>query len=338
MNYVDRYIYSVVKYLPEKDRAEVSEELRANIIDMLGNDNSEENIVRILEEMGSPFKLALSYMGTEHYIIGPKVYHLYLEVLKIVALAAVIIGIITFTLELITEAKDITSVGGIASLGEIIRIIVSGFTTILSVLVGLTFWVTVIFVIIERTDSTDEVLHSIEKPFKVSHLKPIPDVGRKKISKFEMVITLVMTIVFLFIFVYRNDLIAIYTQNDTIRIFNGDIIAGYKFIILFSGGLSILVSILKLIYGRWNELLGVLTAVDSLVSLGVTVLVLSNRDLLSRNFIQFLEEVLDKTGTEALLDIDLLRNGTIAVISIITLLEIGTGLYYGFVNVKTKVK
>ncbi len=332
MNYVDRYIYAVVKYLPEKDRAEISEELRANISDMLGDDPSEENIVRILEEMGSPFKLALSYMSSEHYIIGPKVYHLYLEVLKIVAVAAVIIGIITFTLELITE------VGDIASLGGIIGVIISGFTTIFSVLVGLIFWVTVIFVIIERTDSTDEVLSSIEKPFKVSNLKEIPDVGRKKISKIEMVITLVMTIVFLYIFVYRNDLIAIYTQNDTIRIFNGDIIARYKFIILISGGLSILVSILKLIYGRWNELLGILTAVDSLVNLGVTVLVLSNRDLLNRRFMVFLEEVIEKTGTEAILDLDLLRNGIIAVICVITLFEIGAGLYYGFVNVKTKIK
>lgn len=332
MNYVDRYIYAVVKYLPEKDRAEITEELRANISDMLGDDPSEENIVRILEEMGSPFKLALSYMSSEHFIIGPKVYHLYLEVLKIVAVAAVIIGIITFTLELITE------VGDIASLGGIIGIIVSGFTTIFSVLVGLIFWVTVIFVIIERTDSTDEVLSSIEKPFKVSNLKEIPDVGRKKISKIEMVITLVMTIVFLYIFVYRNDLIAIYTQNDTIRIFNGDIIARYKFIILISGGLSILVSILKLIYGRWNELLGILTAVDSLVNLGVTVLVLSNRDLLNRSFMVFLEEVIEKTGTQAVLDIDLLRNGIIAVICIVTLFEIGAGLYYGFVNVKTKIK
>lgn len=332
MNYVDRYIYAVVKYLPEKDRTEISEELRANIFDMLGNDTSEENIIRILEEMGSPFKLALSYMGSEHYIIGPKVYHLYLEVLKIVAIAAVIIGIITFTLELITE------VGGIASVAEIIGVIVSGFTTIFSVLIGFVFWVTVIFVIIERTDSADEVLHSIEKPFKVSNLKEIPNMARKKISKFEMVVTMVMTIVFIYIFVYRNDLIAVYTQNDTIRIFNSDVIAGYKFIILFSGGLSILVSILKLIYGRWNELLGISTAVDSLVNLGVTVLVLTNRDLLSRNFIIFLEEVIEKTGTDVVMNIDLLRNGVIAFICIVTLFEIGAGLYYGFVNVKTKMK
>lgn len=332
MNYVDRYIYAVVKYLPEKDRADISEELRANIFDMLGDDYSEENIVRILEEMGSPFKLALSYMGNDHYIIGPKVYHLYLEVLKIVAVAAVIIGVITFTLELITE------VGGIASVEEIIGIIVSGFTTVFSVLVGFIFWVTLIFVIIERTDSAEEVLNTIGKPFKVSNLKDIPDVGRKKISKVEMVVTLIMTIVFIYIFVYRNDLIAVYTQNDTIKIFNGDIIAGYRFIILFSGGLSILVAILKLIYGRWNELLGILTAVDSLVNLGVTVLVLSDRDLFRRSFVVFLEEVIEKTGTEAIMNIDLIRNGIIAVICIVTLFEIGAGLYYGFVNVKTKVK
>src|SRR5690554_3471299 len=106
MNYIERYIHAVVKYLPEKDRLEVRDELKANIYDMLGHDHSEENIIRTLEEMGSPFKLALSYMGTEHYIIGPKVYHLYLEVLKIVAMAAVIIGVIIFALELVTGIGD----------------------------------------------------------------------------------------------------------------------------------------------------------------------------------------------------------------------------------------
>ncbi|MFH5836628.1 hypothetical protein ACHAL6_11200 [Proteiniclasticum sp. C24MP] len=330
MNHIDRYIYAVVKYLPEKDRKEISEELRANIYDMLGQDHSEENIVRTLEEMGSPFKLALSYMGSEHYIIGPKVYHLYLEVLKIVALAAVIIGFITFTLELITE------VGSISTIGGVVQLIVSGFTTIFSVLVGFIFWVTVVFVIIERTDSTDEVLHSMDKPFTVSSLKEIPNLERKKISKVEMVITMILTIVFLYLFVYRNELFAVYTRSDTIRIFNEDVIMRYKFMILFSGALSILVSILKLIYGRWNELLGIFSSVDALVNLGVTVLVLTNENLFAGGFIEFLEGVLDKTGMSLDLNVQLAVKGIMAVVLLATLLEIGTSLYYGFRKVTAK--
>lgn len=332
MNHIDRYIYAVVKYLPEKDRAEIAEELRANIYDMLGADHSEENIVRTLEEMGSPFRLALSYMGTEQYLIGPKVYHLYLEVLKIVALAAVIVGVLTFTLELITE------VGSIRTIGGVVELIVGGFATVFNVLVGFLFWVTVVFVIIERTDSADEMIHSLDKPFRVSSLKDIPNLERKKISKVEMVMSLIFTIVFLYLFVYRNELIAVYTQNETIRILNPDIIARYRFLLLFSGAFSILVSILKLIYGRWNELLGVLSSVDALVNLGVMILILTNERLFTTEFLGFIEGIWDNIGISLDMNMQWAVRGFLAVVLITTLIEIGTSLYYGFRKVNTKSK
>lgn len=332
MNHIDRYIYAVVKYLPEKDRTEIAEELRANIYDMLGADHSEENIVRTLEEMGSPFRLALSYMGTEQYLIGPKVYHLYLEVLKIVALAAVIVGVLTFTLELITE------VGSIRTIGGVVELIVGGFATVFNVLVGFLFWVTVVFVIIERTDSADEMIHSMDKPFKVSSLKDIPNLERKKISKVEMVVSLIFTIVSLYVFVYRNDLIAVYTQSETIRIFNPEVIAGYRFLLLFSGGLSILVSILKLLYGRWNELLGVLSSVNALVNLGVMILVLTNERLFTTEFLGFIEGIWDNIGISLDMNMQLAVRGFLAVVLITTLIEIGTSLYYGFRKVNTRSK
>ena len=332
MNHIDRYIYAVVKYLPEKDRAEIAEELRANIYDMLGGDRSEENIVRTLEEMGSPFRLALSYMGTEQYLIGPKVYHLYLEVLKIVALAAVIIGVLTFTLELITE------VGSIRTIGDVVVLIAGGFATVFNVLVGFLFWVTVVFVIIEKTDSADEMIHSMDKPFRVSSLKDVPNLERKKISKVEMVVSLIFTIVFLYLFVYRNELIAVYTQSETIRIFNADIIARYRFLLLLSGALSIMVSILKLIYGRWNELLGVISSVDALVNLGVTILVLTNERLFTAGFLEFMEGVWDNIGIPLDMNIQWAVRGFLALVLIATLVEVGTSLYYGFRKVNTKLK
>ncbi|MBO1265672.1 hypothetical protein J3A84_11590 [Proteiniclasticum sp. SCR006] len=332
MNHIDRYIYAVVKYLPEKDRAEIAEELRANIYDMLGGDRSEENIVRTLEDMGSPFRLALSYMGTEQYLIGPKVYHLYLEVLKIVALAAVIIGVLTFTLELITE------VGSIRTIADVVALIIGGFATVFNVLVGFLFWVTVVFVIIEKTDSADEMIHSMDKPFRVSSLKDVPNLERKKISKVEMVVSLIFTIVFLYLFVYRNELIAVYTQSETIRIFNADIIARYRFLLLFSGAFSIMVSILKLIYGRWNELLGVISSVDALVNLGVTILVLTNERLFTAGFLEFMEGLWDKIGINLDMNIQWAVRGFLALVLIATLVEIGTSLYYGFRKVNTKSK
>lgn len=325
MNHIDKYIYAVVKYLPEKEREEIARELRANIEDMLEGDHSDENVVRVLEEMGSPYDLAVSYMGKDNYIIGPRVYHAYLEVMKVIAVVALVLGIIIFTIDLITKGNEIDS------LGSVISVIIGGFGTIFSVLLGFAFWVTLFFVIIERTDSIDEIRSSIDKPFKVSNLKEVPKVSRKKISKVEMIITMVFTIFSIYIFLFRNDLIAIYSRGqEPIRAFNPDGVSRYMFIILLTGAFSIFVSTLKLIYGRWNELLGILSAVDALISLGVVALILLSRDIINPEFIDYLNKIIGDIGVNGVTSLDSIVSGIIAFVCVMTLIEIGTSLYNGF--------
>ncbi len=325
MNHIDKYIYGVVKYLPEKEREEIARELRANIEDMLEGDHSEENIIRVLEEMGSPYNLAVSYMGKDNYIIGPRVYHAYLEVMKVIAVVALVLGIIIFTIDLITKSNEIDS------LGSVISVIIGGFGTIFSVLVGFAFWVTLFFVIIERTGSIDEIRSSIDKPFKVSQLREVPKLSRKKISKVEMIITMVFTIFSIYVFLFRNDLIAIYARGqEPIRAFNADGVNRYMFIILLGGAFSLFVSTLKLIYGRWNELLGILSAVDALISLGVVALILLSRDIINPEFIDYLNRIIGDIGVNGATSIDSIVSGIIAFVCVMTLIEISTSLYNGF--------
>jgi len=325
MSYIDRYIYAVTKYLPEKDREEVARELRANIEDMLEEDYSEENITRVLEDMGSPYDLSLEYMAKDNYLIGPRVYHIYLEVLKIIAFVAIIIGIITFAVDLIFNASDIDS------LGSVIGIIASGFGTIISMLFGFFFWVTLVFVIIERTNSMDEIRQSMDKPFKVANLKEVPKNDTKKISKVEMVITLVLTVVFLFIFLFRSDLMAIYIAGEgSYEIFNAETIRSYSLLIIGVGAFSILVTSVKLLIGRWNEMLGVLSAVYALVSLIATVLILTDSNLFNAEAVQFAQRMIRDTGVDFNPSLSSLINGIIAISCIFTLIEIGTSLYNGF--------
>ncbi|WP_312652664.1 HAAS signaling domain-containing protein [Proteiniclasticum sp.] len=325
MNHIDKYVYGVVKYLPEKEREEIAKELRANIEDMLEGDHSEENIVHVLEEMGSPYDLAVSYMGKDNYIIGPRVYHAYIEVMKVIMVVALVLGIIVFAIDLATQGEEINS------LGNVISVIAGGFGTIFSVLLGFAFWVTLFFIIIERTDSIDEIRSSIDKPFKVSSLKDIPAVSRKKISKVEMIITLVFTIFSIYIFLFRNDLIAIYRSGqEPVRAFNADAVSRYMFIILLAGAFSIFVSTLKLIYGRWNELLGILSSVDALISLGVMALILLSGDIINPEFIDDLNQIIGDVGVNRLTSIDALISGLIAFVCVMTLIEIGTSLYNGF--------
>ena len=83
MNLIDIYIYEVTKWLPEKSKVEIGEELRGNIEDMLPDNYNEEDVKNVLNSLGDPKVLAANYSGNKRYIIGPVFYDSYIRVLFI---------------------------------------------------------------------------------------------------------------------------------------------------------------------------------------------------------------------------------------------------------------
>ena len=71
MNLIDRYVYSVAEYLPGDIANDVTRELRSNIEDMLPENHTEEDVYRVLEELGNPLELAKEYHPGKRYLIGP---------------------------------------------------------------------------------------------------------------------------------------------------------------------------------------------------------------------------------------------------------------------------
>ena len=81
---IKRYVYDVTRRLPENQREEVGKELQANINDMLPNDPTEEDIKKVLVELGEPRILASSYRQKPRYLISPEWMDDYFQTLKIV--------------------------------------------------------------------------------------------------------------------------------------------------------------------------------------------------------------------------------------------------------------
>ena len=79
---IDRYVYDVVRRLPDKDGEEVTRELRANIADMISDDANDEEIKMTLERLGDPALLAEQYRTNARYLIAPRVYNDYIRALK----------------------------------------------------------------------------------------------------------------------------------------------------------------------------------------------------------------------------------------------------------------
>jgi hypothetical protein len=93
MNIIDRYLHEVGRFLPRKNREDILAEIRSHLSDTLearvqGN-ASEEDMIALLKETGSPRELASSYPDCRQYLIGPDLYPFFQMVAGIV-LAAVI--------------------------------------------------------------------------------------------------------------------------------------------------------------------------------------------------------------------------------------------------------
>lgn len=142
----ERYVTTVVHHVPEKSRADVSAELRASIADdidarVAAGAASETAERDALLALGDPHRLAAEYAGTPLHLIGPV--H-FLEWRRLtVMLLSIVLPIV---------AGAITIARALAGDGPI-DIVLGVLGTVASVAVGLVFWVTVVFAILERTPS-----------------------------------------------------------------------------------------------------------------------------------------------------------------------------------------
>jgi hypothetical protein len=140
-NLIDTYVSEVGRRLPGKARTDIQAEIRSILQDMLeersqktGKPVDDEMTLEILKEYGAPEKVAATYQG-ERYLVGPRLYPLFMLVLRIVlivigVLAAIGLGIALSTTPLNlqkaieTIARTVADFGSSAmvSLGNIVLI------------------------------------------------------------------------------------------------------------------------------------------------------------------------------------------------------------------------
>lgn len=143
----ERYIDAVTRAVPEKQRADVAGELRASIADQIDArvevgeavDTAEREV---LTALGDPDALAAGFADRPLHLIGPRFYLTWkrllivlLWIVPVCAAAAVALG---------------QSLAG-ESIGHIVA---NTIAMTLSIIVHLCFWVTVVFVVLERTGAS----------------------------------------------------------------------------------------------------------------------------------------------------------------------------------------
>ena len=142
----DRYVRTAVRTVPEPQRSDLEPEIRELIEESVrarleAGEDAAAAEYRALTELGDPERLAAAYVDRPLTLIGPRYYLDWWRLLRTVSLIVVPIS---------TAAVLVAELLATGDLGDAIGGAVS---TALGVTVHLAFWITLVFVIIERSGS-----------------------------------------------------------------------------------------------------------------------------------------------------------------------------------------
>ncbi|HFJ9463458.1 hypothetical protein PDN28_13085 [Bacillus cereus] len=291
MNLIDLYIQEVAKRLPEKNREDITLELRSTIDDMLPEDYNEKDVKSVLEKLGSPVSLANGYLDRPMHLIGPRYFDVYITLLKMIIPIAAVIALISMVAE-----NFIGYSGDQAVLNVIFQLIGKGIGEIFEVGLHVFFWLTLVFVILERTDTDKgiEPLTTSLKKWTPDDLKNISYIPKKKaISKFEVFGGLMWTAVWATLYFYANHLVGVYngTANGLKFVsptFNQDVLLQYWPIVVIMIVFEICISLYKLVQGQWTQRLAIGNAILQVAGTIVFIVIVVNPHVFNAGFITYL--------------------------------------------------
>lgn len=299
LNLIELYVHEVTRRLPEKMRDDIAAELTLKIEDMLPENYTEADVKETLSKLGKPAILAMSYRDTPMYLIGPKVYPLYIQTLKMIMPWVIMITILVHIVEGI-----VSFTGEGTMLSMIINLFAMMIANIFNVLIQTVFWVTVFFIGIERLglSKVEQTLSLIGSKWTPDDLKETKFSPKKKvIPKVEVIFSLIWIVIWPIAYFNADHLLGIYQSGDgqelqfVMPIFNQEILLSYWPIVLIFIGLQVALAIYKLIVGRWTMKLATVNAIILILSSITIIVIASNPNLFNDAFIPYLAELLDTT-------------------------------------------
>ncbi|MFG3599596.1 permease prefix domain 1-containing protein [Micromonospora chersina] len=143
----DRYLAATLGGVPQQRRAELADELRASIEDMIedrtaGGQDRGAAEREVLTELGNPEQLAARYTDRRLQLIGPRYFLVWWRVLRmLLTFIPAIVGVVTGVVKATVGGEPGAAVG-------------AGIASGLQTAVQIAFWVTLCFAVLERTDTS----------------------------------------------------------------------------------------------------------------------------------------------------------------------------------------
>ena len=292
-NLIERYVQEVTRRLPEKEREEVSRELKFNIYDMLPEHPDEAAIKSVLNSLGSPAALAEKYRQNPRYLISPAYYDEYTRALKwVLPLVCVVVMAIGMLVGAIEAMKG--DAGSVQDIAYIISNIISkGVSMGVSAAFQALVWTTVGFVIAERTG---EKIKGTKAPvWKVEDLPELQPNEKTRIPLSDGIAELVLTVVFSIIGIlfclgsFPFAMIIIDGQMQVANIFSAEFLAALVPVIAVTAAFGVASAVVKIKDCHWTPLVCSLHVLHKLVSMALSVYMLTRPFIFSAEFTAFMK-------------------------------------------------
>ena len=281
MKLIDRYVMEVGRNLPlVRGRSDIEKELRSTLQDMLedrarkaGRPADEDLEMELLREYGAPDKVASTY-NPAPYLIGPRMFPMYLMVLKIVLTVLTSVLLIVTVVQVMTQtpltgASFVTAL--LKGLGDIFPALLSAFGS-----------VTIVFAILERVQPTPDFELDEGKEWDPASLRKTPEPDDVKPA--EAIAAIVFTIIALSFFNLKPDWIALF-YSDGEKFTRLPLLTEAFFrwlpLINLSWMIEILLNILLLRTGRWNRYSRLVAIGMKVLQIAIAVLMLTGPSILA---------------------------------------------------------
>lgn len=297
MELIEVYVYEVTRRLPEKNRQDIAMELQSTIEDMLPESYSEEELMEVLKKLGDPAKLAAKYRDTPSYLIGPRVYDAYVEVMKLAVpwaiLIAILVQIVDSVLSFSVDEPLIPAITG--TMGMLIG-------SVVEVLIQVFFWITLTFFLIDRyagsSDNLSEMMGGQKwNPLSLKNVQIIPK--KKIIKRSEVVFGIFWSVIGLLFYFNADRFIGVYRQMDgeglrmVMPVFDNPVLLSYWPIVVVISALQIGVLLYKFKEKLWTRKLAVTNAVMHVLSILVLVYIASNPALINEAVGPYMVDLLE---------------------------------------------
>lgn len=291
-NLIDRYVYDVTRRLPEKDRDEVSKELKSNIYDMLAEDADENEIKAVLYKLGPPASLAEKYRQNPRYLISPAIYDNYVRVLKWIL---PMVGIMALCIGMIMGGIDAIKGGMVDAVYFTKNTLSTGISLGISAAFQALLWTTIGFVIAERTST--KTYEGREPKWNIEDLPEVLPADKGKIPLSDSIAELVLTLAFsvLAILLCTGTLPIIFMIHDgntqIYTLFSSSFLAACIPAIIAMALFGAGESIIKIKERRWTPLVCSAVIINSLISIGVMTYLITRPNIFSAEFTTFLQGI-----------------------------------------------